>query len=348
MISKTTRRAAAPILFTTAMILACGTVFAANPAKKAATKAPGVKGQQQVAGGDGVFGQTYTMQSGFNYTLVSAEYSVARVCASEALVPEADEKLVVLHFKIKNANPEDEWFNSGNHAYKAVDTDGEDHEGGTDTGRTLTGKQPEFTLKPGQGYDDLYAAIKVPAKGGITKLILEQGRKGTQEEVIRFPIDSAKNIIAPLPEWARDPSDPSGATALSVVPATLATYYPCEESDIRVDSIQALDGSYAGHDPDDGKRFVLVTISLKNGVTSPDSVYGGKFVAKITDSDGDSYDPVATLKARKDEDLEGEIPVGGEIAARWLVQIPKGDSLKTFTIQENGSRTYSYDVSNVK
>lgn len=311
----------------------------------------GVRGAAQMAGTDGVFGQTYTLKSGFNYTVVSAEYSVTRSVAYDCTVPKADEKLVVLHVRIKNSNADDNYFDAGAHGWTAVDSDGNDHAGGTDYGRDITGKAIVPSLKPGQGYDDVYTSILVPAKGPLAKLILNNGRIGTADDVLRFNIGAGKNVIAPLPPYVADPADPTGVTALADISGKVGAFYPMGTFDVRFDNFQFSDGPVDGNNVDDGKRFIIATATFKYLGTGDDAaIYPSLFTTQATNSDDDDIQFDGGMTADKDEDVPSDrrIRTNDTYTIRFYGQVSIGTKLKTFTISEGDSRRYVYDISGYK
>jgi hypothetical protein len=75
------------------------------------------KGTDQVAGGVGQFGTTYTLVSsdGFgpvNFTLLSAAYSLSPISMKpgDNYAPKQNEKLMVIHYRIKNPNTTDMYY----------------------------------------------------------------------------------------------------------------------------------------------------------------------------------------------------------------------------------------------
>jgi len=339
-----------PTLLAAVAVVAAIVIPAAAAPTTTKKPAVGVRGATQMAGADGVFGQTYTLKSGFNYTVVSAEYSVTRSNAYDCTVPKAEEKVVLLHVRIKNSAADDSYFDDNAHGWTAVDGDGEDHAGGTDYGRTTTGKAIVPTLKPGQGYDDVFTSILVPSKGPIVKLILNNGRMGTTDDVIRFNIGTGKNVIAPLPNFVCDPGDTSNVTALMDVPGKVGAFYPMGTFDVRFDSFQFSDGPVDGNNADEGKRFMIATATLRYlGNTDDAAIYPSLFTTKVTNSDGDDLQFDGGMKADKDEDVPSDkrIHAGDMYTIRFYGQLPTTTTLKTFTISEGDSRRYVYDISDV-
>ncbi|MEO7715308.1 MAG: DUF4352 domain-containing protein [Capsulimonas sp.] len=341
----------ASLFLIAALAVSAAPIAHGAPKPKATPKKPaqpGVRGTQQMAGAQGAFGETYTLKSGFNFTLVSAEYSLSRVSAQETLYADAGDKLLVLHYRIKNSAKDDMFFDRSVHTLNAIDSKGEGHTGGSIIGRTSTGAAIEPTLKPGQGYNDCYTAIKVPAQGAVAKLILNQGRLHTSEDVIRYTIGEGKNAIAPLPDYARDPADPSGDSVLAQIPAKLGVSYPLQETDLTLEKVEFTDQPIRDSAPDDGKRYLVATVLIKNQTSDELGLYVSMFTAKIANADGDTFDSKGLLRTNSDENLDAKLKSGGTYRARWYFSVPKDGSLKTIIIAESESHQYTFDISNVK
>lgn len=121
------------------------------------------KGTAQAPGGAGQFGVTYTLvtSDGFgpvNFTLVSASYAVARVSMKpgDDCVPSSSQKLLVIHYRLKNPNKSDMYYSSRS-LFQAVDDNNKLIE---DCGESRRDSNPSdtisTTMKPGQGVNDLF------------------------------------------------------------------------------------------------------------------------------------------------------------------------------------------------
>ncbi|BDI28636.1 hypothetical protein CCAX7_006870 [Capsulimonas corticalis] len=333
----------------------------AVPAKKKPAPKPtvGTRGTHQMAGGEGVFGQTYTLKDGPNFTLTSAEYSVARVnlSAGGALVPKADEKLLVLHFRAKNPRKDDLYLGGTFIGFQTVAADGKTRDDSQYIIHTGDKDSLAVTLKPGQGVDDLMTAYVVPAAGPVPKLILNKGREGTSEEVTRYSLGTAQNPIKPLAAPFADPADPKGATALANVPAVIGQTYPAGYFDITLDSLAFSSDKIGDNDPPDGKRWLVGVMTVKN--QSHEHVYisaANAFKIFLKDSDGDKTVFDGYLRHVKNDDNTDDSPEFGEtVRTRFYLPVPKdGAPGATLSIAENVdnsggvSRAYVYDISGLK
>jgi hypothetical protein len=220
-----------------------------------------VKGTQQMAGSEGQFGQTYTVTAGdgfgpINFTLVSAEYSTDRVNMDTgvAYAPKANEKLLIIHYKYKNPQSDDLYISS-RPLFQAVDSNNNTIQD-ADTSRRMSEKtQLGMTLKPGQGVDDLMTYIIVPADLKVPKLILQAGRAGSSDQVIRYPLDTGVNQVKPIPAPYADPTDSTGSTALQTIQATIGATYHAGYFDFSLDSVQIMPGPIGDKTADDGKSW---------------------------------------------------------------------------------------------
>src|SRR5689334_17266474 len=98
----TTRLAAALSLALLPIAIPCPA--AAKPKPK--PHAPYTKGQSQLAGGNGRFGVVYSLKDGWNEELLSATYSVDPFVGYGYVLPGPGQKLFIVDFAIKNAQPE--------------------------------------------------------------------------------------------------------------------------------------------------------------------------------------------------------------------------------------------------
>lgn len=351
--------------------LFAATVAYAAPAKKPKPKPAthnAVQGQSQMAGGNGRFGEIYTLDNGFNFEILTAHYTMDPFPAYEYQTAGPDQKVLVIDLALKNANPSDEFFDSQD-LFTAVDDKGALYPGGQLELMSKGEAEGSFTLRPGQGIgqpglnDPLRHAIVVPAKARIVKIMVGHGRKGSSEKTIRYYIAGAtaaeageagdpKNVITPLPDNVRDSSDPSGAVALDKGKGVLGTYVPSGVFALRLDNFAYSPDALNGNAPDDGKKYAVATVTAKSlmekEVTFFEVTGGDNTQFEITDADGERYTPVAYLKAKSAEDAEHTFKKGDEYTFRILFSLPKDTSAKQLVLGAGNSRTWAYDTSAVK
>lgn len=334
------------LVLTAVTVCALPAAAQTNKAKKKVPPTQQSRGTKQVAGGDGVFGEIYTLKSEFNFSLLSARYTIEPHNDYNGTMATNEEKLVWLTFAIKNSDSGKDHFWGGLDV-TLVDENEKNYNAGAGSVRLASqgGKEYSVTLKPGQGVgqqpdkDELSCAIAVPAKAKIKKIILNDGRKTVpSEKVVRyniagFPGGSPKNVIAPLPKYAADSSDPTGATLAIPATAEPGNYYPAGYFAIRFDGIllstvETLDKNK----PEDGKQYAILTFTAKNIFSKPISTFelGGQFdTLALRDTDNEKYGSAAESgyalrRAKRDEALNSqEVAVGEEITYRYFFLIPK-------------------------
>lgn len=219
---------------TTTLVVLAPNAFAqkAKPKTPPKKSTVGTLGTAQAKGGEGRFGTTYTIANSggymYNITIASAEYTVARHNLNKGVyvVPKEGEKLLLLHLLIQNPKPDDLYVGASSITFSTVAADNKTRDECSTLRRVSAKEELADTLKPGQKFpEEVLVACTVPATGPVPKLILNMGRKGTNEEVVRYFLGRAPNIIKPLPAPYADPADPSGATAFAETPAKIGTAY---------------------------------------------------------------------------------------------------------------------------
>jgi hypothetical protein len=357
-------------LVLTASIGAAGAA-PAKPAAKPAPKPPAntVKGQNQLSGINGQFGVTYSLKTNFNCTLLSAAYSLEPFVAYTPLSAEADKKLFVVDFALKNIAPTDNFFDP-NGFMTLVDDKGQLFPDGS-AGLKDTGlKGTSITLRPGQGVgqpelkNPLQMAWSIPADARIVKIMINRGRIGKDEEVVRYMMagaskeeageaGDAKNAAAPLSEKDRDPKDARGFTPLSVGPAKTGEYVTSGWFALRLDSFAYATGAILdGQEAEEGKRFAVATFTVKALTPRELSIFdviGDPPAYEIKDGDGETLKTTFFRKLKKDEPAEREFKAAGEeYPFRVIFQIGKDSTAKTLFFGTANSRKFIVDVSTVK
>jgi len=342
---------------------------AKSPAKPPVKNQDISRAQGQLQGGDGVFGSIYTLNSGWNFTILRARYSVDPYLSYNGAFPAADSKLLVLSLAIKNSDSADKFF--GGPEFQAFDEDGHEYPS-TDYRLTSTGaKESSFNLKPGQGLgqvpekDELTIAFNVPDKSRITKIILKDGRKFVKDEqVVRYfiadvatkerdgAVGNPKNTITPLPAFMRDPADKFGTLPYAVAPTKLGTFVPSGYYAVSIDSV-ALSATDKVKDqaPADGKQYAVVTMTVKNNWTKEMGLFDllSEETTVLKDADGEKYKVIegtAKRKAKRDEDIPDDLRLqpGESYTYRHFYEVPKDVKLKSITFGQGDSRKYSIDL----
>ena len=188
--------------------------------------------------------------------------------------------------------------------------------------------------------------------------------RGKMEEVLRYyvagatkeeagEVGDAKNVIAVLPDNVKDSADKSGAVALPEGKGTLGVYVPSGSFALRLDGLAYTnEPTVDGAAPEEGKKFVVVSVTAKNithQTLSMFDVKGGDFPHhEITDSDNEAVKPLAYRKMKRDEDPEREMKPGDEYSFRIIFVLPKDATAKKLILGAGSSRKWTFDVSTLK
>lgn len=358
--------------------IALPTASLAQKQKKTPVKPP-VKNQDisraqgQLQGGDGVFGAIYTLNSGWNFTILRARYTLDPYLSYDGVFPEPDGKLLILSLAIKNSDPTDKFF--GGPEFQAFDEDGHEYPSSDYRLASEGSKQNSFNLKPGQGIgqtpdkDEFAIAFHVPGKARISKIILKDGRKFVKDEkVVRYFISDVatkdrdgqpgnpKNAIAPLPNYIRDPADKLGATALTEPATNLGTAVPTGYYTVSIDSV-TLSSTEKCKDqlPADGKQYAIVTMTVKNIWSKEMGLFDllSDSTTVLKDADGEKYATIegsGRRKTKRDEPLADglTIPPGEMYTFRHFFEVPKDVKLKSVSFGQGNSRKYHVDLTDAK
>ncbi len=309
-------------------------------------------------GGDGVFGEAYTVGDGGEYgpvsiTLLRAEYSAGRfsIAGRETIVPRPGEKLLLLHYRVKNPNRSNFYFTS-RPLFQTVDADDEIREDIGDSRQEDQKEKVAATLRPGQSLDDVVTCAIVPAQGPLPKLVLILGRVGVAEESVTYPLGAGRNSVRPIPAPYGDPAD--GATARSEVPAQMRTAYVAGGYDITLDSAALAPGPFGFLIADDGQRFLMATVTVTNRNWETD-YFDAPLTATLTTSDDVKTSGFTPLQAGRNEYLDGkELAPGESLTLRLVFQLSQEVSPRTLKISERLDETGGvshalvYDLSGVK
>lgn len=347
------------------------------PASAAAAKKPApqkhatdIKGQGQMVGGNGRFGVTYSLKNGFNVCLLGAHYSVDYFPAYDALFPDDNEKVLVIDFSVKNVHPEDTYVGFAGELFTVVDQRGNIYgdRGGSVALKSTGDEAFSPTLKPGQGmgqpslHDPLRDAIRMPGDARIVKIIMNQSRLNSNEQIVRYFIAGSTpaeaggtpdpaNVIGPLPTTVHDPSDKSGAVALPLGAGARigdGIEYPTGPFAIKLDSLADAPAGLKnnGNDPDEGKKFVILNVTLKNVDYKPQSLFDGSNtdIVRLVDTDGDQYEVVATLKPGSDASVDTQrmMEPGSTYQERFVFSLPTNAKAKQVIYAANRGRKWAF------
>ncbi|MHB8997135.1 MAG: DUF4352 domain-containing protein [Armatimonadota bacterium] len=301
-------------------------------------------GTPQLPGDSGLLGQVYKLRTGnpFYFRLNSAEYIVSQLRVGKAaVIPEADEKLLVLHFSVQNPQNTEQLFRFDTLKFTAVDAMNVNHEGKGWVGDEQTKGDLNIRLKPAQRVEG-YACIVVPAAGSIPKLMV-MSPLANDGPVLRYDL---RDQVTPLPAPLADPADATGATALETVPAELNTPYSLRNFDVTVEKTETVTTALNAAAPKNGETFFVVTMSCKNKTGNDAVLRFDTFASTLTDVDGQQLKSGRDLlAATANNSFNQRAAPGADARVRLYFIVPKDAKLKTLALKEANSRTYQYDVS---
>jgi len=300
-------------------------------------------GTAQLPGGPGKFGAVYSLrkEGALYFRLIKAEYTTEQVVIGEALIaPAASEKLLVLHFTIQNPEKYEQYIRWDSLNFTAIDTTNANHEGIQDWGHAVDSKSFAMSMKPAQT-TEVYTAIKVPAKGIIPKLMVLPG--GDNGPVLRYDLTDPANKVAPLKAPIADPADPSGYTALETVAGVIGTAYSYANLDITVEKTEYA-AQITDETPEDGDRYFVATLLLKNESPSDQYVRGDFISPVLTSADGEELSYKDMLLTTANRSFAQSIKVKAEMRVRIYFAVHKDSAAKTLALKEGESRTYQFDV----
>ena len=333
---------------------------------------PVVAGQVQQLGGDGVFGQMFTtnatVAADWNITLVSAAYSLEVFPTFNRV--DRDKKLIVMNFQLKNVSVAARMFADGI-PFALVDTDGNTYELKIPLLRGVEHIPLNMEFRPAQAVLDLSGAIIIPAKAKISKIILQSGRKGTTEKVLRYfiagvatverdgKIGNPKNVITPLPAKFADGKEPLGATPN---PAGLAMKIgdvaPFVDVNIAMESF-AFAKKIGDIEAEDGHKLLVCTVKMSNDALQDKVLVQREVFLTLTDGDGDDSEIPASgniFKATSEERIDGQksLEYGKDYRVRWVFSVPANKTFKKLKWQSAvydsaiKSHPLIYDISDIK
>ena len=289
-------------------------------------------------GGDGVFGTAYTVSDGGEYgpisiTLLRAEYSAGHfnIAGRETVVPKPDEKLLILHYRVKNPNPSNFFFAS-RPLFQTIDADEQMREDIGESRREDQKEKVSAMLKPGQSLDDLVTCAVIPAQGPLPKLILTLGRVGLDEEGVTYPLGTGKNSVRPLPVPYADPAD--AATARAEVPARWGIAYMAGGYDIALISARFAPGPFGFLSADEGQRFLVATVIVTNRNWDT-SYFDDTLAATLATSDSVKTSGYTPLQALRNAYFDGkELAPGESLTLRLAFPVAQEAAAGTLKIAE--------------
>lgn len=337
------------IIAITTLALAFASVSTAviGAVKKTAAKSASkrvVLGTKQLNGDQAQLGVTYTLgkTDPINVTLDKVEYTVEPVRFGDSvIVPNADQKLLVLHYTLHNCNPAPRGLAWNTLEITAVDSNDTNWRFVQDVAMEATCERCNMTLKPAQK-TKVYTAILVPAKALIPKLMFQSADR----LVLRYDV---RGKVVKLPNPIADPADTTGATALEKVPAQMGTYYTYQELQGKIDSVEFSAKSFKDTPPKKGYLYLIVKGTAKNSLINKRGFTWNTFRPKLVDADGaELYWNQDIFYASKDTPIRSDIEPGQEVRFKWVFEAPEEVELQNLSVIEHSGRAFVYDLSNIK
>ena len=256
--------------------------------------------------------------------------------------PAAAEKLLVVHFTLRNPNSAETWLSWSSVSFRAVDAKGMNREDLQEFFNEQTGESVDAPLQPDQKID-AYTVITMPARGPAT-LLRSQAEDGNPLE---FALGSA--VAALQPPFA-DPTDPTGASALAEVPAAMGESIAVGNFSMTVDKIAYTRGPIQESGPSKGSQFLVANLRVRNQAPADQTLAWDSFEFSLRAPDGDDIPwNGELLAAKRDAAVEVTATPGREIALRIYFEVPlKLRPAALFAREGAGGRAYLVDVSGVK
>jgi hypothetical protein len=316
---------------------------AAAQKKKPVVKKPAAAPVKPAPQPTGIFGRTAALPAlGIQLTLLSAQLTMEPVnIGDHRMAPKADQKLLLVRFKVQNARSGDlpmpltgsmvQAVAQDDATYVACETLGYESKTvyvGAETRKSAT----ELILKRTQNAPVCLAVIPVPAEGEVPKLIFQTGAGGN---ILRFDL---RGQVKPLAESERDPADPKGFLPRKEYVWKTGERARTWGADFTLEKMET------SSDPmllefvqtDTEKNGVLVaTMSLQINIPYEKYLFNSDntFEVKAFDTDGNTYE--ATLMAASriasvDVVKHGK---GSQLRVRYAIPFPRDAKLDRLVIR---------------
>ncbi|HEX8463628.1 MAG TPA: hypothetical protein VF627_03335, partial [Abditibacterium sp.] len=224
--------------------------------------------------------------------------------------------------------------------FTVVDALDNNHENRQMVAREGTRNTVNLYLKPAQKID-VWTAVLVPARVALPTLIVASEESGLP--VLRFDLrGKVKGLAAPY----ADPSDATGATVATQVPAKKGDFNPLGTFAARLENVAYTKEALNEETPEDGKRYLTAIFTLKNTSNSEQHYDWGIFVATLIDADGEKVEYNQNLlKANRDEKARSTLKPGEEAKVRFFFTLSEKTAGKTVLLREGEEgRTFAFEV----
>jgi len=289
-----------------------------------------VLGTAQLPGDDGKLGTAYTMGekgSEINFTLESAEFALRAPMATETILAENGQKLLLLTFTAHNPLKTDSSLSWNSLQLTAVSPDDQNTEF---TGWLYHPERKtkfETTLKPAQKVKAI-VAFPIHGKGPVNKLIVRRGSGG----VLRYDL---RTLVKPL----QSPFTKDGIDALPDAEVTVGTPVALGALDWNVERIETIEGKLGDYEAGEEEKLFAVTVNISNPTMAAISASWNTLKPVLKDANGEEIEwkqDLLTLSSNRT--VETEIGAGENLRARFVFIGPKSVQPAALTLEEPGTK----------
>lgn len=296
----------------------------------------------QVPSGNGELGKVYILRQAdpLYFSLLGADYVVGPITIGDKWVaPNANEKLLVLRFTIRNPEQRNKRIRGDSLRIIATDAANANHPAYAEWGVAESHQLVGMEFMPQQELE-MYTVLTVPARGEIPNLLI---RSRVDNDGPDLPFDLRGKVTA-LPAPFADPADATGATARERVPAEFGVAYPFNRFSITVERVESVSTALDAGEPERGSRFLVFTLLMQNQTPVENLVRGDRIRPELTSTEGALLRYRGMLLATANRQVNQSIGPGDEMRVRIYFTVPEGSKPETLAITEGASRTYGFPV----
>ena len=335
------------MLLSTALCLALTPLALAQATKKPVAKKPTAPAAAPQATRPtqptGIFGRTDALPDlGIQLTLLSAELTLEPVNIGETRqAPKADQKLLVVRFKVQNAKTGDLPMPLTGKMIQAVAQDDATYLACEELGYEAKSAYKDaetrksassLILKRVQNALVCVAVIPVPAEGQVPKLIFHTGEGGS---ILRYDL---RGQVKLLPAGDRDPSDDKGFTARKEYVWKAGERARTWGADFTVEKVEAsTDPALLEHLRTDTQKNGALVVTMSLQVQTPYEKYlfnsDNLMEVKALDTDGTAYDAELLAGSRNavvDVVKHGK---GSQVRVRYVIPFPREAKLDKLVVR---------------
>ncbi|MGO8671081.1 MAG: hypothetical protein ACLQVD_06935 [Capsulimonadaceae bacterium] len=296
-------------------------------------------------------GETFTLNGdgwSLDFTLKSVEITARRVRIGpdDSEVPNASEKLVVVHFTLENNSTADVGITGDSIQFTAEEPDGTPHEDVPEAANEDTGDLIDGTLHP-KDKINVIKVIHFPAAGPVESVSITPSPTGVKP----FRIALAGHVARLSPPFA-DPADPAGMTALDAVNAKVGDFYPMGDCDLALLKTEYTEAPLLTdkgvQPPDPDYHYVVFTFEVTCQNSAGTTFDSGNINATVNFADDSSDAPTnGPLLDPIDgtQKFNTKLQAGQTRRFRLFFPIAKSDTLASLDIQaDDTSRKFTYDL----